>query len=116
LRIQPDEGIDLRFDAKVPGSKQRIKRVTMNFQYGSAFGEAPQEAYERLILDAIAGDSTLFIRRDEVEAAWSFIDVLEQAWAEEDPGIPLPGYSAGAWGPAEAEVMLAQDRRKWRRQ
>ena len=116
LRLQPDEGIGLKFDAKTPGTDPNIRSVRMNFDYKSAFGEQPAEAYERLILDALLGDATLFIRRDEVEASWRYIDVLQQGWAAGDPGTPLPEYTAGTWGPAEAHVMLAQDGgRKWRR-
>jgi glucose-6-phosphate 1-dehydrogenase len=115
LRMQPDEGITLRFDAKVPGTHPRIQPVTMDFRYGTSFDEAPPEAYERLILDALHGDSTLFIRRDEVEAAWGFIDALQEGWLREDPGQPLPEYTAGTWGPAEADVLLARDGRTWNR-
>jgi glucose-6-phosphate 1-dehydrogenase len=98
---------------KVPGSEPRIKPVNMDFRYQSAFGGKPPEAYERLLLDAIHGDSTLFIRRDEVEESWKYIDRLQEGWANDDP--PLPAYTAGTWGPAEAHVMLAQDGRTWRR-
>jgi len=113
LRIQPDEGMMLTFDVKVPGTQPRIKPVDMDFLYQTAFGKQPPEAYERLLLDAMHGDSTLFIRRDEVEASWSYIDRLQESWAEHDD--PLPEYTAGSWGPAEAHVMLAQDRHKWRK-
>ena len=87
----------------------------MDFSYGESFGGDPPEAYERLLLDAMLGDSTLFIRRDEVEAAWAYVDRLLEGWAGEDPGVPLPEYTAGTWGPAEAHVMLARDGRTWRR-
>jgi glucose-6-phosphate 1-dehydrogenase len=113
LRIQPDEGMMLTFDVKVPGTQPRIKPVDMDFLYETAFGKQPPEAYERLLLDAMHGDSTLFIRRDEVEASWSYIDRLQESWAEDDD--PLPEYTAGSWGPAEAHVMLAQDGHKWRK-
>jgi len=113
LRIQPDEGMMLAFDVKVPGTQPRIKAVDMDFLYHEAFGRQPPEAYERLLLDAVQGDSTLFIRRDEVEAAWSYIDRLQAGWAADDG--PMPEYLAGTWGPAEADVMLAQDGRTWRR-
>jgi len=116
LRIQPDEGIDISFGAKVPGTQGRIKPVSMKFDFETSFGKEPPEAYERLLLDAILGDSTLFIRRDEVEAAWSFVDQLENGWGQEDPDMPLPQYTAGTWGPAESHVMLARDGRTWRRQ
>jgi len=113
MRIQPDEGITLQFDAKVPGTVPRIRPVTMDFGYGDSFGQPPPEAYERLLLDAILGDTTLFLRRDEVESAWAWVDRLHGAWAAD--GSPLPGYAAGTWGPAEADVMMARDGRKWRR-
>jgi glucose-6-phosphate 1-dehydrogenase len=113
LRIQPDEGMMLTFDVKVPGTQPRIKPVDMDFLYHDAFGKQPPEAYERLLLDAMHGDSTLFIRRDEVEASWAYIDRLQERWAEDDD--PLPEYTAGSWGPAEAHVMLAQDGHKWRK-
>jgi len=113
LRIQPDEGMMLTFDVKVPGTQPRIKPVDMDFLYHTVFGQQPPEAYERLLLDAMHGDSTLFIRRDEVEASWAYIDRLQENWAADDD--PLPEYTAGSWGPAEAHVMLAQDRHKWRK-
>jgi glucose-6-phosphate 1-dehydrogenase len=115
LRIQPNEGICLRFDAKAPGAQSRIQPVAMDFDYGDSFGGDPPEAYERLILDAILGDSTLFIRRDEVEGSWAYVDRLHEGWAREDAQTPLPEYTAGTWGPAEAHVMLARDGRTWRR-
>ena len=114
LRIQPDEGILLNFDVKVPGTDPRIKPVDMDFLYGQAFGKEPPEAYERLLLDAMCGDATLFIRRDEVEASWSYIDRLQQGWAAND-GARIPEYTAGTWGPAEAHVMAARDGHAWRR-
>ena len=115
LRMQPNEGIDLSFDVKVPGATPRIKPVVMDFLYGSYFGGKSPEAYERLILDAILGDSTLFIRGDEVEASWACIDRLLEGWGSQDPSRPLPEYAAGTWGPSEADVMLARDGRTWRR-
>ena len=115
LRIQPDEGINLRFEAKSPGPKMRVHPVSMDFRYGTSFGQQPPEAYERLILDAILGDSTLFIRRDEVEASWRYIDVLEQGWREDASGAGLPEYAAGSWGPVESDELLARSGRKWRR-
>ena len=80
IRIQPDEGISLRIHAKVPGTSFRIEPVKMDFHYGTSFGKASPEAYERLLLDAMSGDATLFARRDEVEEAWAFIDPIEEAW------------------------------------
>ena len=115
LRIQPDEGITLRVDAKAPGNQTRIQAVNMDFRYGTSFGAEPPEAYERLILDAMHGDSTLFIRRDEVEASWAWIDRLQEGWSRENLGEPLHEYTAGSWGPAEAHVMLGRDGRTWNR-
>src|SRR5436190_18975039 len=82
IRIQPDEGISLRMMAKIPGTSLRIEPVKMDFHYGTSFGKASPEAYERLLLDAMSGDATLFARRDEVEEAWAFIDTIEQAGKE----------------------------------
>src|SRR5438876_306314 len=115
IRIQPDEGISLRIHAKVPGASFRIEPVKMDFHYGTSFGKASPEAYERLLLDAMSGDATLFARRDEVEEAWAFIDPIEEAWhAKKDaPGLFL--YPAGSWGPEEADDLLARDGRAWRR-
>jgi len=113
LRIQPDEGITLKFDSKAPGPKPRLQPVSMEFRYGTSFGQQPPEAYERLILDAILGDSTLFIRRDEVEASWSHIDALMNVWAAGDGA--LPRYVSGTWGPDESDAMLRRDGRLWRR-
>jgi glucose-6-phosphate 1-dehydrogenase len=115
LRLQPEEGIGLKFDAKTPGADPNIRSVRMTFDYDQAFGQDPPEAYERLILDALLGDPTLFIRRDEVEASWRYIDVLEEAWAQDDSATPLPDYTSGSWGPAEAEALLARTGRTWRR-
>ncbi len=80
IRIQPDEGISLRMQCKMPGAALRIEPVKMDFHYGTSFGKASPEAYERLLLDAMSGDATLFARRDEVEGAWRFIDRIEDAW------------------------------------
>ncbi len=114
IRIQPDEGISLRMQAKVPGTSFRIESVKMDFHYGTSFGKASPEAYERLLLDAMAGDATLFARRDEVERAWAFIDAIEEAWAGEN-APKLCTYPAGSWGPEEADELLARDGRSWRR-
>ena len=115
IRIQPDEGISLRMQAKVPGTSFRIESVKMDFHYGTSFGKASPEAYERLLLDAMAGDATLFARRDEVEQAWAFIDTIEEAWAEKEGPPKLCAYPAGSWGPEEADELLARDGRTWRR-
>lgn len=114
LRIQPDEGIALRFAAKVPGARTQLRTVRMDFLYGAAFGEAGPDAYERLLLDAMLGDPTLFTRRDEVEAAWAIVQPILDAWAI--PGFPGPAcYDAGSWGPDAAEAMIQHDGRSWRR-
>src|SRR5438270_13485879 len=114
IRIQPDEGISLRMQAKMPGTSFRIEPVKMDFHYGSSFGKASPEAYERLLLDAMSGDATLFARRDEVEEAWAFIDPIEKTWPEKN-APPLTFYPSGSWGPEEADELLARDGRAWRR-
>jgi glucose-6-phosphate 1-dehydrogenase len=112
IRIQPDEGISLRFGSKVPGPTLEIHPVTMEFRYGSSFGVEPPEAYERLLLDCMLGEATLFTRGDEVEASWRWIERIHQAWAK-DPSGPAP-YPAGTWGPKQADELLERDGRKWR--
>src|SRR5688572_3675833 len=115
IRIQPDEGISLRMQAKVPGTSFRIEPVKMDFHYGTSFGKASPEAYERLLLDAMSGDATLFARRDEVEEAWAFIDPIEEAWVAKENQPGLFEYPAGSWGPEEADELLSRDGRAWRR-
>ena len=115
IRIQPDEGIALRMQAKIPGNNLRIEPVKMDFHYGTSFGKASPEAYERLLLDAMSGDPTLFARRDEVEQAWSFIDPIEHAWTAKKNSPELYFYDAGSWGPEAADELLARDGRAWRR-
>jgi len=115
IRIQPDEGISLRIQAKMPGTSFRIEPVKMDFHYGTSFGKASPEAYERLLLDAMSGDATLFARRDEVEEAWAFIDAIENAWSAKKNPPELYFYPAGSWGPDEADELLARDGRAWRR-
>jgi glucose-6-phosphate 1-dehydrogenase len=100
--------------AKLPGTSFRIQPVKMDFHYGTSFGKASPEAYERLLLDAMSGDATLFARRDEVEQAWEFIDHIENAWREPEAS-PLQEYAAGSWGPDAADELLARDGRAWRR-
>jgi glucose-6-phosphate 1-dehydrogenase len=114
LRIQPEEGISLRFGSKVPGTRLMVEPVKMDFLYGRSFGVDPPEAYERLLLDALLGDPTLFIRRDEVEAAWAIVTAIHHAWADQPPPR-LPNYEAGTWGPEEADRLLERDGRAWRR-
>ncbi len=113
LRIQPDEGISLRFGAKVPGTRSDVRPVNMDFRYGTAFGIEPPEAYERLLLDAMIGDPTLFTRWDSVEAAWELLTPVLDAWAE--GASPLRTYEAGSWGPEEARTIMEQDGREWHR-
>jgi glucose-6-phosphate 1-dehydrogenase len=115
IRIQPDEGISLRMQAKIPGATLRIEPVKMDFHYGTSFGKASPEAYERLLLDAMSGDATLFARRDEVEQAWKFIDPIEDAWHRSSHSPPLCSYKAGSWGPREADELIERDGRSWRR-
>ena len=111
IRVQPDEGVTLKFGSKVPGTAMEVRDVAMDFLYGEAFTESSPEAYERLILDVLIGDATLFPRNDEVEASWRVIDPLEDFWAGSEPFL----YRAGEWGPKEADEMLARDGRVWRR-
>ncbi len=113
IRIQPDEGVSLRMQSKAPGASVRIQPVKMDFQYGTSFGKASPEAYERLLLDAMAGDATLFARRDEVEEAWRFVDSIEEAWHNDGEQPPLCFYPAGSWGPEEGEELLRRDGRAW---
>jgi glucose-6-phosphate 1-dehydrogenase len=111
IRVQPDEGVTLKFGSKVPGSMMEVRDVSMDFLYGEAFTESSPEAYERLILDVLLGDSTLFPRNAEVEASWRVIDPLEEFWATHAPQL----YRAGEWGPTKADDMLRRDGRTWRR-
>ncbi|MBX6314678.1 MAG: glucose-6-phosphate dehydrogenase [Isosphaeraceae bacterium] len=113
LRIQPNEGASLAFQAKVPGSRRRVQEVRMDFRYGTAFAAPPPEAYERLLLDVMLGDPTLFTRADEVESAWRFITPILEAW--ESSGAEPAFYPAGTWGPEAADALLARDGARWRR-
>jgi len=113
LRIQPEEGISLKFGAKVPSAGLRIRSVTMDFQYMTSFLVEAPEAYERLLLDCMIGDPTLFTRADEVEAAWQLIDPIEESWRNGRP--PLGMYPAGTWGPDAATRLLQADGREWHR-
>jgi glucose-6-phosphate 1-dehydrogenase len=112
MRIQPDEGVTVRFGAKVPGTAMEIRDVTMDFAYGGAFVESSPEAYERLILDVLLGDPPLFPQHEEVELSWHILDPVLEHWAEH--GSPDP-YESGTWGPQSAVDMLARDGRAWRR-
>jgi glucose-6-phosphate 1-dehydrogenase len=114
IRIQPDEGIMLRFGAKVPGLGVDVRSVTMDFTYGSAFTVDSPDAYETLILDALLGDASLFTRADEVETAWGIVTPIIDSWAN-GPPPDFPNYEAGTWGPPEADQMLAREGRRWRR-
>ena len=112
IRVQPDEGITIRFGSKVPGVGMQVRDVTMDFGYGHAFTEASPEAYERLILDVLLGDPPLFPRHEEVELSWKILDPIEEFW--ETQGQPEQ-YRPGSWGPSSADVMMQQDGRAWRR-
>ena len=114
MRIQPDEGILLRFEAKVPGLGVDVRAVNMDFTYGSAFNVDSPDAYETLILDALLGDASLFTRADEVEQAWAIVTPIIEAWLDEPPPT-LPNYAAGTWGPPEADELIERDGRRWRR-
>jgi glucose-6-phosphate 1-dehydrogenase len=113
IRIQPDEGTSLRMCSKLPGPRVRIFPVRMDFRYGTTFGDSSPEAYEGLLLNVMAGDATLFMRRDVVEASWSWVTPIQQAW-ERGGARWLPEYAAGSWGPVEAERMMQADGRAWR--
>ena len=114
IRVQPDEGILLRFGAKVPGQGLHIRTVNMDFRYGSSFAVDPPDAYETLLLDAMIGDASLFTRDDEVERAWEILDPILEAW-ERGEGGPLHFYAAGTWGPPAADELLERDGRAWRK-
>ena len=114
LRIQPNEGASLAFEAKIPGSRRRLQEVRMDFRYGTAFAVPPPEAYERLLLDVMLGDQSLFTRTDEVESAWRFITSILDAWKQPDAPPPVT-YVAGSWGPHEADACIARDGARWRR-
>ena len=113
IRVQPDEGVTIRFGSKVPGAGTQVRDVTMDFGYGHAFTEASPEAYERLILDVPLGDPPLFPRHAEVELSWKILDPIEEYWAAQ--GGPLEQYMPGSWGPDSADELLARDGRTWRR-
>jgi glucose-6-phosphate 1-dehydrogenase len=114
IRIQPDEGILLRFGSKVPGLGLDIRTVTMDFTYGSAFAVDSPDAYETLLLDAMLGDASLFTRADEIEAAWAIATPIVESWLDV-PAPDFPNYAAGTWGPEAAEALIERDGRRWRR-
>jgi glucose-6-phosphate 1-dehydrogenase len=112
IRIQPDEGIILRFQAKEPGPQMYLRPVNMRFSYREAFKKSSPDAYETLLWDAMANDTTLFMRADQVEAAWSLLTPILDVWASVPPS-DFPNYGSGTWGPESAEVLIAQDGRTW---
>ncbi|HZI97158.1 MAG TPA: glucose-6-phosphate dehydrogenase, partial [Actinomycetales bacterium] len=112
IRVQPDEGITIRFGSKVPGTAMEVRDVTMDFGYGHSFTESSPEAYERLILDVLLGEPPLFPRHEEVELSWRILDPVIRYW--ESKGEP-EDYPAGSWGPASSHEMLARSGRAWRR-
>jgi glucose-6-phosphate 1-dehydrogenase len=111
VRVQPDEGVTLKFGSKTPGTTMEVRDITMDFQYGEAFTDSSPEAYERLLLDVLIGDRTLFPDAAEVEASWRVVDPLEAAWAGTKPET----YRAGEWGPRASDELLAREHRQWRR-
>lgn len=114
MRIQPDEGISLRFGAKLPGPTTNVSQVDMHFSYAEAFGKSSANGYERLLLDAMLGDATLFAHRDGVEATWALFTPVLEAWAK-DKSIQFPNYAAGTWGPEAADKLIEKDGRSWRK-
>jgi glucose-6-phosphate 1-dehydrogenase len=115
MRIQPDEGISLRFGAKIPGPTMQLQEVDMNFHYGQSFGPTvtQSDAYERLLLDAMLGDRTLFTRADEVEQAWAWSSDIQEGWAQRPNNVQF--YPAGSWGPTWADAFIERDGRQWRK-
>ncbi len=111
VRVQPDEGVTLKFGAKIPGTSMEVRDVTMDFGYGHAFTENSPEAYERLILDVLLGEPPLFPQQREVELSWQILDPILEHWA----GKPIESYRPGTWGPPSADAMMAADGREWRR-
>jgi len=113
LNIQPDEGISISFGAKLPGTEMNIRTVTMDFCYRTAFGEGSRSAYATLLSDCLRGDATLFDPADSVEAAWSLVDPILEAWAAGNRAAAIPTYPAGSWGPRESDALLETDGRRW---
>ena len=112
IRVQPDEGVTIRFGSKVPGTAMEIRDVNMDFAYGGTFTESSPEAYERLILDVLLGDPPLFPRHEEVDLSWQILDPVIEHWATQGPPETYP---SGSWGPPSAFAMMARDGREWRR-
>ena len=113
VNVQPDEGISLRFDAKLPGTRMQLAPVMMNFRYGAAFGSDVPDAYETLLMDAMLGDATLFARHDFVEAAWRLVTPVHERW-DADRASAIPSYEAGEWGPPEADALMERHGHRWR--
>ncbi|MBE7180956.1 MAG: glucose-6-phosphate dehydrogenase, partial [Terriglobus roseus] len=112
LRIQPDDGIKLKFGAKIPGPTTNIAQVEMNFSYAESFGKSSANGYERLLLDAMLGDGTLFAEREGVETTWALMTPILEAWKQQKKDFP--NYAAGSWGPQEGDDLLKRDGREWR--
>jgi glucose-6-phosphate 1-dehydrogenase len=115
MRVHPNEGISLRFEAKMPGPDLRTRTVDMDFSYGSSFGVTSSDAYDRLLIDCMLGDQTLFTRSDEVEEAWRVVTPALMDWESSNEQELVPKYEAGTWEPTEAELLINRDGRKWRR-
>ena len=115
MRIQPNEGISMRFEVKMPGASLKTRSVDMDFRYESAFGQSQGEAYGRLLMDCMLGDQSLFTRDDEVEASWRALTPVLGLWDAPAPPETIPLYEAGTWEPVEAELLLERDGRHWRR-
>jgi glucose-6-phosphate 1-dehydrogenase len=113
VRIQPEEGISLKFLSKRPGTGMKLRPVSMDFNYGSSFGERSPSAYETLLLDALTGDATLYTRQDMVEASWTVVEPIQKVWRETK--YSFPNYAAGTWGPSAADMMLAMRGHVWRK-
>jgi glucose-6-phosphate 1-dehydrogenase len=113
LRIQPEEGISLKFESKQPGAGMHLRPVSMDFNYGSSFGERSPSAYETLLLDAIQGDATLYSRQDMVEASWQVVKPIMDGWSAAN--LDFPNYAAGSWGPKASDDMLARRGHAWRK-
>jgi glucose-6-phosphate 1-dehydrogenase len=112
VQVQPDERLSLRFGAKVPGLAFEVRKASMEFSYGAGFEDHYPEAYERVILDALRGDPTLFIRGDEVARSWRIVDPILKYWMDDEEPIPL--YQAATWGPRAASELIAREGRSWR--